>query len=242
MVLCHFPTFNWHYIRYIFSGTLVIYQLHRLAHPKHDTSLLLPYFLLFIFGIWAVVEWLFLPLAIQIAAVGLLFVSLAYSFVLLRFPQIGQLRALRSIPYLKTFIIAGVWSFLTYLILLLPGHWCTTRHFWQFAERFLFVFLITIPFDFRDKTSDEQKNIKTIAHLFSVKKLRLLSYIIAGLLLLICTYLYYKNGAFLGIMLTFYVLCTYFCIKGFRIRSPYYYTGILDGSMIVYSVLILLFY
>lgn len=77
---------------------------------------------------------------------------------------------LRSIPYLKTTIIALVW---TLICVCLNG----PPNFIDLIDCFTFVFLLSIPFDYKDRQSDTQQGVKTIATYLGEKTPQVLSII-----------------------------------------------------------------
>jgi 4-hydroxybenzoate polyprenyltransferase len=92
------------------------------------------------------------------AAAGL--VALAYSLPIRKGFTVG----LKELGLLKIFLIAGVWAVVTTVLPPLDaGDPILNRDLvLLFAERFLFVFAITLPFDIRDRALDRASDIKTI--------------------------------------------------------------------------------
>ena len=93
---------------------------------------------------------------------------------------------IRSIPYLKIFLIALVWSYMTILVPVLYFSY-EINYFVAdfFFQRFLFILAIAIPFDIRDISSD---NIKTIPNTFGIYHAKMLGFfclLIVDLLLII---------------------------------------------------------
>ena len=87
------------------------------------------------------------------------FMSFCYS---LPFSGLG----LRTIPFLKLFLIAFVWAGSS-IGLLLVVHHSLIQHQLLFFSVFFFVIGITIPFDIRDRNLDE-KGLKTIPQVLGV--------------------------------------------------------------------------
>jgi 4-hydroxybenzoate polyprenyltransferase len=92
------------------------------------------------------------------AAAGL--IALAYSLPIRKGFTVG----LKELGLLKIFLIAGVWAVVTTVLPPLDaGDPLLNRDLvLLFAERFLFVFVITLPFDIRDRALDRASDIKTI--------------------------------------------------------------------------------
>lgn len=87
------------------------------------------------------------------------FVSICYS---LPFSGLG----LRTIPFMKLFLIAFVWAGSS-IGLLLVVHHSLIQHQLLFMAVFFFVIGITVPFDIRDRNTDE-KGLKTIPQVLGV--------------------------------------------------------------------------
>jgi 4-hydroxybenzoate polyprenyltransferase len=112
------------------------------------------------------------------------------------------------------------------------------------AERMLFVFAITIPFDIRDMESDKQAHLKTIPNLMGEKKaiqsavFALLLFAVIGLLHYLKTPLAYILPALLISAGTTYVFITHEKIK----KQMYYYYGILDGTIFFQGLMVITSY
>ena len=73
------------------------------------------------------------------------------------YPGSKKFRGLRSLPGLKLFVIAVVWSGVTVLFPLVANFLPVGQGEWiVFAQRFLLVLAITIPFDLRDLQCDDE--------------------------------------------------------------------------------------
>lgn len=78
--------------------------------------------------------------------------------------------ALRKIPGFKIFCIAVSWSGLVALFpLVQAGVHIGMREWLFFIQQFLFVFVLTLPFDLRDLNFDK-KDLKTVPQLIGVKR------------------------------------------------------------------------
>src|SRR5690554_553505 len=144
--------------------------------------------------------------------------------------------ALRDIPYAKIYLIALQWA-------LVSVYWPYMRiaEFTDFTvglgvSIFFFILAATVPFDIRDLVYDG-KHKSTIPQIFGVKgakAIALLFLILSALSLycsfptVICMWLFYLCYLVLAIL-----------IIGSRTeRHEMYYSGIIDGWIIVYGVLI----
>lgn len=172
---------QWHpYLFIIFFATLFEYNLHRfitvitnkeaLNSDKHKwvKENLKGFYLLVFTSLAGFICVAFLAkkeVLITLAPIALL--TLFYSI-----PVFGNKKSifrLREIPYLKIFLIAFVWASSTILLPIIQSNTIFNKvHvITMLAERFFFVFAITIPFDIRDIEVDKQAGLKTIPILFN---------------------------------------------------------------------------
>ncbi len=112
------------------------------------------------------------------------------------------------------------------------------------VERALFFLAITIPFDIRDERIDQQINVKTLVHSLGNKtsiKLAITSLLFSFFILL---YLYMSDDIRVHHLIGFgisYFITSILIYKSKAKTSDYYFTGILDGTMLlVFAILYLL--
>lgn len=249
---------QWHpYLFIIFFATLFEYNIHRLVtvltnkdalnSEKHHwvrDNLKKFYFLVF-FSIAGSALVVFLTkIEILIALAPFAVLTLFYSI-----PVLGdkkQIFRLREIPYLKIFMIAFVWSSTTIILPIIqssqafdPVHVGA-----MLAERFFFIFAITIPFDIRDLEADLHSGLKTIPILIHEKKAMTLSYLSLLIFFLISFFHYQMLGEWLVIpALGISATTTFFFLVSEKIKKqPLYHYGILDGTMLLQGVLVYVFY
>jgi hypothetical protein len=250
----------------VFFSTWFIYALHRLVSwRKLNARLDIPRFQIIgnyqshikiyagFAALMATICFFYLKPRTQGALILPALLSLGYVL-----PFIGkhQLR-LRDLPFIKIFLIAGVWSYVTVLlplletgiILQMDALYSITRLIIPlFLERALFIFIITLPFDLRDWKLDQHHAVKTVPTVLGPQRT---IYLGLGLLLcwsLIVTVCYpwplflatYATALWTGILL-WYTLRT--GTDGGTVQvveDDYYYTGLIDGTMIVQAVLVIL--
>ena len=108
-------------------------------------------------------------LSLSVFAILLLFFILGYDFLKLVFPAIlisvlypvsikinNRFYSIRNIPFLKIFLIAFTWSYITVLLPLLYHDFIMDYFMLDvFFQRLLFVIAISIPFDIRDCDIDQ---------------------------------------------------------------------------------------
>ncbi len=139
--------------------------------------------------------------------------TLFYSFPLYKIG--AKLFRLRDVPFLKIFMI-----FFNDFI----------------AERFFFIFAITIPFDIRDMESDRKAGTKTLPLHIGEKY----AWIVSGVFLAVFIFLSYLNNekeVFIALALSSVVTLACFNNKKLRDHSYYYYV-ILDGMIILQAGLV----
>ena len=237
---------------FVFGATLFIYNFHRLfrmkaIYAKHTSErhkwivensryvwmLSISGLILAIEG-WAPYfstthSWLLIP-----------FVLIALLYVVPIFKTKGSWFRLRDIPYVKIFLVAGVWTFVTvclpFVILpnysfqsLLNPHIILTA-----SQRFLFFFAITLPFDIRDLEHDYKNGIKTIATLLGVEGIKKLSKTLLVFGTLIALYCYHLGYYLPGHTLALIVSCastSWLISKADERSNEYYFSGWLDGTL-----------
>lgn len=149
---------------------------------------------------------------------------------------------LRDYPFIKIFLIAFTWAWVTVIVPLWEMH--PDGIWWLYFERFFFIFAITLPFDIRDLVLDKAQNTKTLALILGVEKTRRLSFfvlgfsLIIGIVYLLVFSLQYTvvNGYLMAGLYSFY-----FLNEVRKEASDYLFTGWLDGTMIAQFVIIQLF-
>ncbi len=153
---------------------------------------------------------------------------------------------LRQLPFIKIFLISFVWSTVTILLPIVQSKYDVSiiNILLLILERFLFVFAITIPFDIRDMKADSSEKLKTIPLLIGENNSIRLSVILLLSFLLISIFHYTAtNQNFMIWAFSISVISTIFFIKSEKIRNlPFYHYGILDGTMLLQSFLVLGFH
>ena len=175
--------------------------------------------------------------SVQLSLVIPAIISLGYVFPIVK----GNLR-LRDFNHIKIFLIAIVWAWVTVVLPALEwdewGKWTT----WLMVlERAIFIFAITLPFDIRDLKIDAHTKVKTIPSVIGVKNTKLLAYFCLTamfVLVIINTQLGFytvENQIALGIS----ALSTAFFIRySDKIEHDYFFTGLIDGTMLIQFLLV----
>ena len=227
----------------VFAATLCIYAMHRLVSLERLREELvnerfrtiralkrLIWVVLTFSIILGVVLFWWLKFNTQLALVLPAILSLGYVL------PFWKNKRLRDFHFLKIFLIAGVWAYVTVLLPSLEADQpIDLVLFLRFSERALFIFAITLPFDIRDWEIEKANGVQTIPSLIGVPAT---VYLALGCLLLwvaACWWLYTPITAGL---LTVVALLTAALVWGSRRPQPdYYFTGLLDGTMLLQGLM-----
>jgi hypothetical protein len=230
----------------VFAATLCIYAMHRLVSLRRLREELLNerfrtirtlqrliwVVLAFSIIMGAVLFW-WLKFNTQLALVLPAILSLGYVL------PFWKNKRLRDFHFLKIFLIAGVWAYVTVLLPLMEAEKpIDLLLFLHFSERALFIFAITLPFDIRDWEIEKASGVQTIPSRIGVPATVNLSLACLLLWVGLCCWLYAPIAAGL---LTVVALLTAILVWGSRRPQPdYYFTGFLDGTMLLQGVVIVL--
>src|SRR6056297_2095659 len=145
--------------------------------------------------------------------------------------------SLRQIPFLKIFIIAITWVWVTgYLPIWISSQIMGPREWLFLTHRFLFIFAITIPFDIRDVYTDEVSHLQTLPSYYGIKRSKNWATGLLVLSFMILTPLVYEQyfsvQLFLGYILVL-ALGAILIRRSSPSRSEYYFGYILDGLILV---------
>lgn len=151
---------------------------------------------------------------------------------------------LRDLHYVKIFLIAITWSWITvFLVALELGMTWSTPMYMMLLERVFFVFAITIPFDIRDLEIDAFNKVKTLPAALGVRSSQRLGGLSLGLMLLLAALNYYWDVYALNDLVALVVSA---CVSGLliflsdRTRHDYFFSGLVDGMMVLQFLLIAL--
>jgi 4-hydroxybenzoate polyprenyltransferase len=176
-------------------------------------------------------------------------ISVFYTLPMRGLPWL-QMPPLRRLPFLKIFLVAYVWASATVWLPLLGSDAnfesgdnveilvvLGQRKVWElFVLRFIWIFAITLPFDMRDSASDSASNIKTWANQIGLRKTW---YVALSLLVFVwVATLWGEKGSGASLLAYTYMLLAVW--GSYKRQSMLYYHFVLDGSMIVYSLCLLL--
>lgn len=238
---------NQNFLAFLFFSTALEYNLHKIQGIRSqfpwlvlNTNTLIKrdvriYLLLLLLSSFTTIIFLFqLKAETLIVCTPFFVLTLFYSF-----PLFGK--RLRELPGLKIFLIAICWSSLTTLPLFTEAQVeLNSAVIIYLIQKLLFVFAITIPFDIRDIKEDEFGNIITLPGKIGVKQSKALAQILCltAIALCICNPImrFALKTAFAGSLLLSMVLLrseTFY-------QHKLFYTGVLDGLMILQPLAVLL--
>ncbi|MFK5890818.1 MAG: hypothetical protein QM486_08815 [Flavobacteriaceae bacterium] len=165
------------------------------------------------------------------------FILLPFSFLTFLYvlpKRISQSLNLRNLPALKIFIIALSWAGITVLFPLVQFNIFNENVLWLFLQRFLFVVVLTIPFDIRDMPYDS-KNLLTLPFLLGIRNVKILGLLFLSLSALIEIYIF---GTYNFRVTAFIIICLAFLlIKATTKQGRYYSAFWVEGIPILWLTL-----
>ena len=221
------------YIIFCFIGTWVIYTLHQIfGHYVRAQNYAWPGvkkvgILLFVAGLTSCI--LFIPL-ISTLKYNLWVPLIISGLYVLPF----KYRRLRDIQYVKIFLIAFAWAWLSATNVQLLEHHHGTINYIAVLERFLFILGITIPFDIRDYQIDKKDGLKTLVSLLGIVTSKRLSVVILVITAGLSAYLFVTGWQSLIMTIAFistYIVSSILCMYAEPYMPKLYYTALLDGMM-----------
>lgn len=147
------------------------------------------------------------------------------------------INGLRDVPMIKIFLIAIAWTMITSLLPLQTGGFSNEEAMYAVAQG-LFIFGITIPFDIRDLLHDPKKQ-RTIPQILGIPVAKAIS----TALLVIAIVIHLSNSTLeqpirLALTMPLAIGIPLSMISSTNLPELYY-TGILDGLMILQGILVI---
>jgi 4-hydroxybenzoate polyprenyltransferase len=234
----------------IFNATVFIYNYHRLFRKKviyekvrserhewilmHEKELQILALITLISAIGFFVPYMNIRLFLRFSP----FLALALFYVIPIWKRRGKWLRVRDIPFIKIFLVAAVWSFVTVVLPFLADdpEWLPNVEIWHtIVQRFIYIFAITVPFDIRDLKLDKASGLTTFAGRFGVSNAKRISEVLLLIVAIICLSAahlgFYTYGNALGMLLS----CSVTGLLISRIdenSSEWIYAGLLDGTML----------
>ena len=164
---------------------------------------------------------------------------LTFIYILHDVNLFGKYISIRSIPYLKVFIVATTWSVITILPQLIDSkdYLEDLNWKWLLVERFFFILAITLMFDVRDLNNDPKK-LHTIPQIIGIAKSKWLSLIFLVVATIGLLKLNLNTFQFFGVLLV-YLLTIIMIYHSQPEKDDIYYTGWFDGVMGLHALAII---
>lgn len=187
---------------------------------------------------------------IMMSIIGMIFtLSLSNDDILLYLAPVGLFTlvyilpskslGLRNIPFVKIFLISGIWMYVT---VILPYFLNTEQVIFEqlvFEQlalysivRFMFIFGITIPFDIRDINVDG-RSMNTIPQVLGIKAAKILGIIVLLLSSILNIIFLIPDTAYI---ITSIVAIVLVCSSNAK-KGDFFYLGLIDGLMIFWYIL-----
>ena len=241
---------NYYLLAFVFCSTIFIYSIHRIIGINTVPDVLSTgrYSVIrrfkshiYIYAVLSVILIVFLlfkiPQSSLIYLIILGMISLSYTL-----PVFSSKKRLRDFDFIKIFLIAISWALIS--LLQYSGNYLSMIVALVFIEHSLYILSITLPFDVRDLEVDQSNNVKTLAsywgHSKTYKWAYGLMFVCWGITLLaIYNHLNYLNINIILLISVAYLFSAG-CIRLSRNKSSdYYYSGLLDGVIILRSIILI---
>lgn len=183
---------------------------------------------------------LLLPWHIFLLLVPLGAISVAYGLPWI--PWRGRWVRLKDIPGLKIVLIAVVWALATSTLPIAyrSALWSSPQTWVLMAQRAMFIFAITLPFDVRDWEKDQRANIMTLPHVLGLNGTKALAMVLLVGVSLLALWSHGMTQP-VGWGITASALLTMGLIARLdRDRQELYFAGWMDGTMLLQCVGVLI--
>lgn len=146
---------------------------------------------------------------------------------------------LRNIPKLKIVIIGIVWAGVTVLLPIVNANVAINyKMLLVFMQRFLFVIVLTLPFDIRDVFFDK-RNLQTVPQLIGIKQTKKLGFILLALTMVLEFYVT-SNSIFKSVFLVVFVVLLLFLQRA-SVKQNKYYSAFWVEAIPIFWWMLLLF-
>lgn len=144
---------------------------------------------------------------------------------------------LRSIPFIKIYLIAAVWAGVCALLPIMHfNSELFDSDYFFVAAIFLYILGITVPFDIRDLKYD-RKSLKTLPQIFGEKGSKFMAILILAGSVTIFTILFQRNYIspnLFSLAIAILSLSLILILLSNKDRSNHFYTGLIDGTMVLF--------
>lgn len=226
---------NWEAVLVVFLSTFTAYTFPLFLKQTRFSAKWLMFFVAYsLSGLFCAIQFWLLGSVLLDSLFGLLIFCTLFYYL-----PLGVIGRLRELPFLKVFLISFTWAVATVLVpLVFAGHELFSLDIlWLFLERFVFLLAVTIPFDVRDIRTDTAGGLVTLPARLGLKGSLYLSFVLLMVYLGISiAHFGFGNILFVRTICVFVILIL---IQKISLKkTTYYYTGLIDGSIIFQSILI----
>ena len=152
-------------------------------------------------------------------------------------------RRLRDLPGIKIFLVAGSFAWVSVILPAVASGVVGQWFVWiMAAERALFIFALTLPFDIRDLHIDAPAAVKTLPQVLGMWGAVRLGYALLCLVGVLAFGLFWVDfyaATTLAALLISYAITAYFIGLSPRRQHDYFFTGLLDGLMLLQATLVM---
>jgi len=144
----------------------------------------------------------------------------------------------------KTLYLAAIWTLVTVsLPLSSMDSFDTNQSILFFANRFLLIYAICILFDLKDKEYDIKRGIKSVVTIFDEKKINglLITCTILFFISSIAFYIFNKSVILISSLIIPGIILLFLLKRSKTTKSDYWFSFVLDGLMMLSSVLYFIF-
>lgn len=245
-LLLGLPPVHWSLYCFVFGATLVQYNLHYLFKKLQPFSTerqtwsvanRITQKIVLAFGAVLVMVSLFwLEPRHFVVLVVLAMVASLYSFPFLPFGR----KRLKEFGLLKIVLLSLEWTLVTVWFPADQGGVDITSYWLVFIRRFLFMFVLCLLFDLRDKEVDAQNGIRTIPVRIGVSATYRLADWVLGVFLVLSVVQLIRTGdfPFFHAMLLSALTTRYMIMLTRKINNDYVYLAGIDGMMLVQAILV----
>lgn len=147
---------------------------------------------------------------------------------------------LRKHGYIKPFLISAVWVVSCGLVPLIENQLLTLHSAWFLASQFIFIAVLCMLFDIKDRDDDYVLGVNTYANKFGINATKLICAVMV-IIGFACFYMFIRNFQSLigSVVLSLLLLSTIIYTNDKR-HSFYYYLWV-DGLLIIQTALFFLF-
>lgn len=157
-------------------------------------------------------------------------------------------KRLRHLPFLKLFLVAGVWTVVSVVLPQLEidaSQLFSAQLIFSCFTRFVFIFSITLPFDIRDVEVDKKNNIKTFPVVLGVKRAIQLDVTLLVVFIALYVFNYFSGDRANELKSIAYILSgivsILFVLQVPKQKSEYYISFWIEGLMLMQFILLFIF-